>query len=238
MGPALYYFPEAAHVFYINDIESQWKHIYQVFESRLTDHDNLKKLFTTYRSYWMIKSNSGLSVNPWQILKEEMGWEEYIEPIDYSYPYSQFAFTVSKFVYTGKKNASQRGTLRVKMTGIKPVIPSTLIVVLCDDGPLVETNPPYQVGFVEVTGEEMLHTFDGVEYGDYVLLIVHDENNNRRFDKDMSGIPAEGVAHLNYEPSMGLNPTFDQTKFLFNEPEKEISLELYYPPFTELLQGN
>ena len=38
--------------------------------------------------------------------------------------------------------------------------------------------------------------------------------------------------------ALGLNPTFDQTKFLFNEPEKEITLELYYPPFTELLQGN
>ena len=237
MGPALYYFPEAVHYYSNNSIEAQWGHVLEPFTPYLHDDEDREDLFSTHQSFWYITCNTGLSKNVSTILNDEKGWEESLEPRTYAEPFSFVAFTVSKFAYTGQENAQQRGMLNVHVTGLRPV--GYLFAVLYDKGPLFSpTAPPYRFETVNIAGEELLYTFDGLEYGEYVLVMAHDENKNHVHDYDSEGrLPIEGSYMLNYEKvdlSTGLEDvTFDKVKFLFDEPERTIEAKMLYPPFTE-----
>jgi uncharacterized protein (DUF2141 family) len=83
----------------------------------------------------------------------------------------------------------------------------------------------------------MLYTFDGLEYGEYLLVLAQDENENHVHDFDHEGrLPVEGVFILNNEKmdlTLSLNYfSFDKLKFTFHSPEKTIEVKMLYPPFT------
>jgi uncharacterized protein (DUF2141 family) len=239
MGPALYYFPQAVHYYSNNSREARFAHVLKPFIPPLHYEEGLKDLLSTHQSFWYITCNTGLSKNTWTILKGEQGWETYLKPKTYSEPYSPVVFTVQKYIYTGQENV-RRGTLTVHITGLKPR--GALFAVLYDkespfwNGPLSKMAPPYRFEYVTVEKEEMLYTFDGLEYGEYVLVLAQDENENHVHDFDHEGrLPVEGMFILNYEKmdlSLGLEDfTFDKLKFMFNEPEKTIEAKMLYPPF-------
>ena len=231
MGPMLYYFPEAVHYHSVNDTESQWERIFIPFADHLQDEDNLDELLSAHQSFWYITSNAGFSKNVRTILKAKDGWEETIESKTYSDPFSLFAFTVSKYEYTGRESERQQGTLNVHITGLRPV--GYIYFSLYDHGPLSRTAPIYRWGEGPVTGDEMLYTFDGLEYGEYVLVVAHDENDNRIHDFDSDGLlPIEGTFVLNMDVGGGLEDfIFEDLKFSFDEPEQTIEAEMQYPPF-------
>jgi uncharacterized protein (DUF2141 family) len=107
-----------------------------------------------------------------------------------------------------------------------------MFAVLLDRGPVSPTTPPYFSETVNVDGEELSYSFDGLKYGDYVLVTAHDENKNHVFDVDRDGIPTEGIWIFNYDnlnPEEKKYPTFESLKFSFNEPEKSVTGEMPYP---------
>jgi uncharacterized membrane protein/uncharacterized protein (DUF2141 family) len=242
MGPAMYYFPQAVHYYSNNSREARFAHVLKPFIPPLHYEEGLKDLLSTRQSFWYITANTGLSKSIWTILKGEPGWEAYLEPKTYSEPYSPVKFTAQKYIYTGQEN-THRGTLNVNITGLKPK--GALFAILYDKespfwtGPLSKIAPPYRYEYVTVDNEEMLYTFDGLDYGEYVLVFAQDENENHEIDFDRQGrLPVEGMFILNYEKmdlSSGLKDfSFDKLKFTFHEPEKTIEVKMMYPPFTWL----
>ena len=234
MGPALYYFPQAVHYYSNNSVEAQWDHVLTPFNAYLHYDEEREELFSTHQSFWYITCNTGLSKNVATILNNEPGWEEAIEPRTYAEPYAYVQFTVSKYTYTGREDTQPRGALTVHMTGLKPM--GYLFAILYDKDPISPTASFYRLATLNVTEEELIYTFDGLEYGEYVLLMVHDENKNHASDVDSEGKPKEGIWVMNYEnlDSPEDDLTFDKLKFSFDEPERTIKAKMLYPPFAEL----
>jgi uncharacterized protein (DUF2141 family) len=239
MGPAMYYFPQAEHYYTSNSREARFEHVLKPFIPPLHFEEGLKELLSTRQSFWYIYCNTGLSKSVWSIIKGEPGWEAYLEPRTYAVPYSPVKFMAQKYIYTGQED-SQRGTLNVRITGLKPM--GSLYAVLYDQqspfwtGPLTETALPYRFEYVLVEEGEMLYTFDGLEYGEYVLVLMHDENTSYGIDFDDEGkIPVEGMFILNVEKkdlSSTLEDfTFNELKFKFDQPEQTIEAQMQYPPF-------
>ena len=104
MGPMVYYFPNADHYFYINDIEAQWEQMFTPFANRLHNEDDLDELLATHQSFWYITSNAGLSNPSWVFLQNKEGWEEAIQARIYSKPFAFRSFTVEKFTYADREN--------------------------------------------------------------------------------------------------------------------------------------
>ncbi len=235
MGPALYYFPEAVHYYSNNTIEAQWGHVLKPLTPPLYYEEGLKELLAARQSFWYITCNTGLSKNIATILKGEPGWEESLAPRTYAEPYSYVAFTVSKYTHTGKEAAHPQGTLKVHVTNLRPV--GHLFVVLYNKGPIRKDAPPYRFETLDAAQEELFYSFDGLEYGEYVLVLAHDENKNHVHDYDSEGLlPIEGLFVMNMEklgPALRLKDlTFDNLKFSFNEPDRTIEAKMVYPPFT------
>ena len=55
--------------------------------------------------------------------------------------------------------------------------------------------------------------WEGVPPGTYAIAVVHDENANRRLDKNLFGVPSEGYGVSNNHTYALSSPTWDESKF-------------------------
>jgi 4-amino-4-deoxy-L-arabinose transferase-like glycosyltransferase/uncharacterized protein (DUF2141 family) len=227
---SIYYFPKADHYFHINNYEKQWEYIYDSLKPRLIKETGLEDVLKKYHSFWIINDYSMISVDASELLKNIPGWKRTVDKKDFYHPYSKMTFYVSKYEYVGNKDKVKTGRIAVKIKGIK-FKKGCMWISIYDKDPINNVLNSYKAHFIDVKDGEMTDAFDNVEYGNYVLMIQHDINNNQKFETDGDGIPEEGVNLINYDPAFGLNISFDKLKFKFNEPEKDLELQVLYPPF-------
>lgn len=68
----------------------------------------------------------------------------------------------------------------------------------------------------------------GLPYGEYSLVVLHDENNNGKMDYNIVRMPKEGVGFSN-NPKIGLSkPNFEETNVTLREREKKINIKMNY----------
>jgi uncharacterized protein (DUF2141 family) len=72
-------------------------------------------------------------------------------------------------------------------------------------------------------------TFENIPFGKYAVAVYHDENNNKKLDKNFFGMPTEGVAVSNdAKGSISGPPSFDAAKFDFNAQSQNIVITMNY----------
>jgi len=70
--------------------------------------------------------------------------------------------------------------------------------------------------------------FSGIAPGTYAVSVFHDENMNRKLDKNFVGVPKEGYgASNNPKKKMG-PPSFEETKFELGGSEQSLEIKLMY----------
>jgi uncharacterized protein (DUF2141 family) len=71
--------------------------------------------------------------------------------------------------------------------------------------------------------------FEGLPHGNYVVTVMHDENGNGKFDKDILGRPKEGYGVSNNPPPRTFGPPkFEEGVILLNSDTHLIEIELLY----------
>jgi uncharacterized protein (DUF2141 family) len=237
MGPAIYYLPQAVHYntkSIAGDLVEQQLKI--PFAPDLHKDQDVDNLLSTHPSFWYVQCNNGLAKSIGAVLKGEEGWEASGEPITFSGPFSQAGVTVTKYVYTGVVVKPTFGKLNLHVTGLRP--PGSLLIALFND----EASYPVQPSSVAFTGfddTETTYTFDGLSFGDYVIYVFHDENNNKAPDRDSeTDLFSEGYGWANmdkvdlrYVESVKEGTNFDNIKYAFNEDGKTVEIKIYDPPF-------
>jgi uncharacterized protein (DUF2141 family) len=71
-------------------------------------------------------------------------------------------------------------------------------------------------------------TATNVPLGTYAAQVFHDENNNKKVDRALFGIPKEGVGFSNDAPINFSAPKFAAAMFRFTAPAQKIALKLRY----------
>ncbi len=64
-------------------------------------------------------------------------------------------------------------------------------------------------------------TFENVAPGTYAIMVLHDENDNKRMDFEANGMPKESYGMSGNEMAMG-PPTFADAKFEVMEEDTEL----------------
>jgi len=100
VSPALYYFPQADHYFFVNRFEKNWEFTFDALRPNFIKLENTKELNKKYKTVWVIKNTIGLSENEKYIFTDINKWQE-VDRGYLTYPYSEINFTVSKYEYTG-----------------------------------------------------------------------------------------------------------------------------------------
>lgn len=86
-----------------------------------------------------------------------------------------------------------------------------------------------QVVSEKVNGDTSQLIFDAVPFGEYAIVVFHDENNNGLLDKNSKGIPLEPIGVSNNAKMKLGPPKFDRCTFVINAVGHvvEVSLQKY-----------
>ena len=123
-------------------------------------------------------------------------------------------------------SASAAGDVRIKVTGISNLV-GTIRATL-DGSELAFKNdaPNTQTSELEVTGNEVELVFHNVPSGVYAVKVIHDENNDKKLNQNLLGIPSEkyGISN-NVMGKFGL-PAFKEASFNVSTGETVLSIEI------------
>ena len=118
------------------------------------------------------------------------------------------------------------GTLTIRMSNVRNAKGEMLVAACPQAQFLKETCPfngstPAHVGMTVV----VLH---GLPPGQYAVQTFHDENGNKKVDRNFIGIPREGVGFSNDAPIRMGPPKWADAMFAFNGAEQTIQLKTRY----------
>jgi uncharacterized protein (DUF2141 family) len=88
--------------------------------------------------------------------------------------------------------------------------------------------------YINISGKEMTYPIDGLDYGEYLVAVVHDENKNFIPDLDKDGKLLEGFGFANQDKLKFTKPDgikYDLAKFNFYKNEMTVDIKVSYPPF-------
>jgi len=229
VSPAIYYLPDADNFLYVNSLEKNWEFTFDAMRPHLVEESNVNNLLKKYKSFWIIKSGTGLSVDAEEILKDIPGWEAVTEEIEYYYPYSLTRFLIKKYAYTGKVNTHETsGDLILNINNIKK-IDSRLIISIYNKDFKDEPRRSYKADIIRVNTGELNYVFHNIKYGEYAAVVLHDENNNHNFDVNIHGVPKEGYKIYNFDPLLERDIIFNKIKFEFKRHNQKIGIKMEYP---------
>jgi uncharacterized protein (DUF2141 family) len=66
-------------------------------------------------------------------------------------------------------------------------------------------------------------------YGEYAIIVFHDENDNGRLDENAWGVPTEGYGFSNNAQGLLGAPSFDAAMITLDGPKRTVAVSLIYP---------
>jgi uncharacterized protein (DUF2141 family) len=82
---------------------------------------------------------------------------------------------------------------------------------------------------VKVAGTQARCTFEKLRPGTYAVVVHHDENDNKKFDKNAIGMPVEGYGASNNRTHALSAPSWDDSKFALERGKtRELAINLRY----------
>ncbi|HWR52906.1 MAG TPA: DUF2141 domain-containing protein [Bryobacteraceae bacterium] len=70
-------------------------------------------------------------------------------------------------------------------------------------------------------------TFEDLPPGTYAIVLLHDENENKKLDKNFFGVPREGWGMSNNPKAHGAAPAFSRARFVFRS-DTRLRIHLNY----------
>jgi len=82
--------------------------------------------------------------------------------------------------------------------------------------------------FVTPKNRVAIFVIDNLEYGTYAIGTIHDENENKEFDKNFIGYPKEGFGASNNPKIFIGPPSFNKAKFNFGGNQQSLEIKMIY----------
>lgn len=85
----------------------------------------------------------------------------------------------------------------------------------------------YKGANLDIDDTKVIYEFKNIPNGTYAISVIHDENDNKKLDKNFLGIPTEGYGFSNNIRPAFRGANFDESKFVLNI-DKSIVIKLGY----------
>jgi uncharacterized protein (DUF2141 family) len=72
---------------------------------------------------------------------------------------------------------------------------------------------PLKCSTVDITNKVATASFESIAEGTYAISVIHDANNNKKFDTNFLGIPTEGYGASQNKLPFAAAPKFEENKF-------------------------
>ena len=118
------------------------------------------------------------------------------------------------------------GTLTVRMSNVRNA-KGEVLVAACPQAQFLKDTCPYNGSAPAHVGETVV-VLHGLPPGKYAVQTFHDENGNKKVDRNFIGMPKEGVGFSNDAPIRMGPPKWADAMFAFNGAEQAIQLKTRY----------
>ncbi len=118
------------------------------------------------------------------------------------------------------------GTLTVRITNVRNA-KGEVHAEACPKAQFLKDDCPYAGSAPARTGVTVV-VLHGVPAGQYAVQTFHDENGNHKVDRNILGMPKEGVGFSNDAPIRMSPPKWADAVFAFNGAEQTIQLKTRY----------
>lgn len=109
--------------------------------------------------------------------------------------------------------SGQNSEIKVKILGIDEIEGQIVLGLFNTPEGFPRKNSNSISTSVEILADSIRYNFTGLENGQYVLAVYHDENNNNKLDRNFIGIPSENYVFSNYATGSFGPPSFEDAKF-------------------------
>jgi len=129
------------------------------------------------------------------------------------------------------QSAPTRCTLRIQVDGLRNAKGKVGTVIFkSPDGWPEDTAKAFRHGPADISPSTLKATviWENLPPGKYGVALIHDENGNRKLDRNLFGIPKEGFGFAN-NPHVGLStPPFSAAITDVKCPTSEINIHMQY----------
>lgn len=133
---------------------------------------------------------------------------------------------ISTCICFGSGRAVEAADVIVTVDGLSSKKGSVLLELDDSESSWQNHAPSTAVGRVTPTGgKSVTYVFRGVTPGMYGISVIHDENDNGRFDTNFLGIPKEGWGFSN-NPEAKRKAKFDEAKFQVGQKDVAITIHI------------
>jgi uncharacterized protein (DUF2141 family) len=149
--------------------------------------------------------------------------------MEWSYPMSfkKHLFTALLLAALPAAALAELLDLTVHVTGAEPSTGNLEVTVFNSEENYLQTAYLQQSGPANENGNWST-VFASVPEGKYAVVVVHDSNNNQKFDNGLFGFGGEQFAFSNQASALFGRPSFSAASFELAEPS-EITIELQGP---------
>lgn len=117
------------------------------------------------------------------------------------------------------------GTLTLRVTGFDNDM-GTASIALIRSAENWEAEVPFKGFYAPISSGAAQVKIEELPYGTYAVKAFHDENNNKKLDKRMFGIPKERYGFSNNARSPFGPPSFEDASFILDSAEKTVAVEV------------
>lgn len=109
--------------------------------------------------------------------------------------------------------ANAQNKIVVNVTKFENDKGSCIICLYNDAKAFAGKGSPVKCATVAVSNKTASTLFENVAEGTYAISVIHDANNNKKFDTNFLGIPTEGYGASQNDLPFAAAPKFDANKF-------------------------
>lgn len=121
----------------------------------------------------------------------------------------------------------ESATLTIEITNIKNTNGRIQIGLYNSYKSFPKVDEQYRMERIKPTGKTLKHKFTGLSPGKYAVAIYHDENGDKKCNKNMIGVPTEAYAFSrNFRPTLSA-PKFSDCSISLKEA-RLITIKLVY----------
>lgn len=142
----------------------------------------------------------------------------------------KYLFLVTLLLFICQFSFSQTsGNLKIEVTGLRNNEGKVGIRLFDQsEGFPSKRNKAIKEFFVMPVNGKAIITIDNQDFDTYAIGAIHDENENKEFDKNFIGYPKEGFGTSNNPKIFMGPPSFDKAKFDFSTNNQSITIKMKY----------
>lgn len=228
LGTFCYYFPNNTNYYYQREGFGGYSN-YDAFKPNGLLINSLDEIAKDHR-VWLVQrfgASDTVTASGWMgsglIRPDGAPTVFQIQPSWYSF--SVYKATIGEPGTAGTtESAAGSGTMTVKISNFRNDQGNALVL-------LYNQDPMTQAGLLNqlapIKGGQAETTFSDIPYGNYAVMVFHDENNNQQADLN-NNVPTEGFGYSNNFLPPGGPPEFEKCKIRFEANNSEISIPIFY----------